>query len=422
MTYNEVLKLLDQRQETKWKLGLSRIEGLLAALNNPQDLTPTVHVAGTNGKGSFCSIVASILSSAGLRVGLFSSPHLVSPRERIRVNGEPISEADFARALGDAYEAEPEEATYFELVTAAAFLHFRRVGADIAVIEVGLGGRLDATNAMKKPLLSVITSIAHDHGKHLGDTLGAIAREKCGILKEGVVCLCGEDGYEPLKVIRKRAYEAASPLIVHRAGVEPIETYWEKGTQLVRSETGERMLFGMVGEPARRNLSLAIRAIEELRSQGIPISSEAVAQGAGNVRWPGRFEVRREGERFLILDGAHNPAAMRAFCNDWERSPFSNMESTFLLSVLADKDVDALLRIAAPRIRRAICSTPPSHRALPAETLAERLRMHGVSEISVIPDPLQAVEEWRRSGIRVGAAIGSFYSIGRILSGEQVAV
>jgi len=421
MNYAEALKLLERRQEAKWKLGLSRIEALLASLGDPQNATPSVHVAGTNGKGSFCTILTSMLSATGLRVGLFTSPHLVSPRERIRVNGEPISEEDFGFVIGEALKAEPEEATYFELVTAAAFLHFKRVGADIAVVEVGLGGRLDATNAIAKPLLSVITSISLDHSKQLGSTLAEVAGEKCGILKDGVICLCGEDGYAPLKVIRKRAYEGAAPLIVHRPSIEPIESHWEDSTQTVRLETGERVTLAMLGEPARRNSSLALRAIDELRAQGIPVSFEAIEQGLKSVRWPGRFEVRRENDRFVILDGAHNPAAMEAFCADWERSPFSDMDSTFLISMLADKDIDSLLRIAAPRIRRAICSTAPSRRALPAEVLAQRVRSLGVSDVSVVEDPLEAVESWRQSGVRVAAAVGSFYSIGRILSEEKVA-
>ncbi|PCI35878.1 MAG: tetrahydrofolate synthase [Elusimicrobia bacterium] len=420
MNFDEALNLLERRQEAKWKLGLSRIEGLLASLKNPQNDTPIVHVAGTNGKGSFCSILASILSAAGLRVGLFASPHLVTPRERICVDGNPISEEDFGSAVGDAVAAEPEEATYFELITAAAFLHFKRVGVDIAVVEVGLGGRLDATNTVSKPLLSVITSIAHDHRQHLGSTLAEIAGEKCGILREDVVCLCGEDAYEPLKVIRRRAYEAAAPLIVHRNNIEPVQSRWEEGLQVVRSASGELLEFGMLGNSARGNLSLVFRGVEELRSQGFPISPEAISAGVRAAHVAGRFDVRREGERFLVLDGAHNPAAMQSFCENWERSPFSKMESTFLISMLADKDIDALLAIAAPRIRRAICSTPPSRRGLSGEELAKRLSLMGVVEVSIVDDPLEAVREWRRSAVRVGAVVGSFYSIGRILSEEGV--
>jgi dihydrofolate synthase/folylpolyglutamate synthase len=422
MTFQEALKLLERRQEAKWKLGLSRIEGLLSALGDPQDAIPAVHAAGTNGKGSFCAVLASILSAAGYKTGLFTSPHLVTPRERIRVDGKPISEEDFGREVGEAAAAEPEEATYFELITAAAFLHFRRVRADFSVVEVGMGGRLDATNAIKTPALSVITSIAHDHGRHLGSTLSEIAGEKCGILKEGVVCVSGEHAYEPLKTIRRRAYEAAAPLIVHRGELTPIETDWENGVQTVRGEDGDRFEFGMLGAPARRNASLALRAVEELRAQGVSIPDEAVARGLREARWSARFEVRREeGGRFLVVDGAHNPAAMEAFCADWERSPFARMEASFLVSILADKDVDAVLRILAPRVRRAICCAPATHRALPAADLARRLRGLGVPEATVVEDPLEAVEAWRAAGTRVGAVVGSFYSAGRVLSAMREA-
>ena len=150
MTFEEALKLLERRQEAKWKLGLSRIESLLGALGNPQDATAVVHAAGTNGKGSFCAMLASILSAAGHRTGLFTSPHLVSPRERIQVDGVMISEEDFGRAIKEVVAREPEKATYFELMTAAAFLHFKRADSDFAVVEVGMGGRLDATNAIAK--------------------------------------------------------------------------------------------------------------------------------------------------------------------------------------------------------------------------------------------------------------------------------
>lgn len=416
MTFDQALKLLERRQEAKWKLGLSRIEALLAALGDPQNATPAIHAAGTNGKGSFCAMLASILSAAGYRTGLFTSPHLVTPRERIQIDGSYISEEDFGRAVGEAVAGEPEEATYFELLTAAAFLHFRRVGADFAVVEVGMGGRLDATNAIAKPRLSVITSISHDHGKHLGSTLAEIAGEKCGILKTGSVCLTGELEYEPLKTIRRRAFEASAPLIVHRGSLEPLESDWENGTQTVRAETGERLELAMLGAPARINASLALRAVEELRAQGTPIPDEAVARGLRAARWPGRFEVRREGERFLIVDGAHNPAAMAAFCADWERSPFSRMDSCFIVSLLADKDSDSVFRLLAPRVRRAVCCTPPSPRALPAAETAARLKRLGVEEISVVEDPAEAVAAWRAGSARVGAAVGSFYSAGRILA------
>ena len=416
MTFEEALKLLERRQEAKWKLGLSRIESLLGALGNPQDATAVVHAAGTNGKGSFCAMLASILSAAGHRTGLFTSPHLVSPRERIQVDGVMISEEDFGRAIKEVVAREPEKATYFELMTAAAFLHFKRADSDFAVVEVGMGGRLDATNAIAKPALTAITSIAHDHAKHLGSTLAEIAGEKCGILKAGVVCITGELGFEPLETIRRRAYEAAAPLIVHRDALEPIDSDWSGGTQTVRAWTGERLTLGMLGAPARVNAALALRAVEELRAQGTPISEEAVEKGLRAARWPGRFDVRREGERFLIVDGAHNPAAMAAFCADWELSPFSKMDACFIVSILGDKDIDAVLRHLAPRVRRAICCTPPSPRALPAAETAARLKRLGVGEISVVEDPAAAVAAWRAGSSRVGAAVGSFYSAGRILA------
>ncbi|MBI4052060.1 MAG: bifunctional folylpolyglutamate synthase/dihydrofolate synthase, partial [Elusimicrobia bacterium] len=212
MTYKEALEILEERQEEKWDLGLERVRACLARLGDPHRKVPAIHVAGTNGKGSVCALFDSVLRAAGYSVGLYTSPHLIGVTERIQVDGRSISELDFAEVLEDVLRVEREPLTYFELLTAAAFLYFWRQEVQVAVLEVGLGGRWDATNVIEKPLLSVITGVGLDHTDILGSTLGRIAEEKAGILKPDVVCVCGETKKEPLSVIENRAVSVGTRL------------------------------------------------------------------------------------------------------------------------------------------------------------------------------------------------------------------
>ncbi|MFH1725698.1 MAG: folylpolyglutamate synthase/dihydrofolate synthase family protein [Elusimicrobiota bacterium] len=422
MTYREALRFLEERQETRWKLGLSRIQGLLAALGDPQDGLACVHVAGTNGKGTFAALLAEVLRAAGLRVGLFTSPHLREPLERIRVDGEAVPPGEFGRLIARARAAEPERASYFELVTAAAFLCFRERKVDVAVIEVGLGGRLDATNVLKRPLLSVITSIAIDHASHLGHTLAAIAGEKAGIVKRGVPCLCGGIAPEALAVIRERVRASGARMIEPRPGLRTVAARWEEGVQELETPEGRRLSLRLLGEAAARNASLALAAVAELRAQGLRIPEEAVARGFSEVRWPCRFEVVRipapkEGYpgRAVVLDGAHNPAAMEAFLSTWSGSPWSRQETVFIVGLLRDKGYAEIARMLAPFARHVVATQPPSPRALKADDLARALRAAGCQDVAVEPDPEAAWRAWERSAASAGVVCGSFYLLGGIL-------
>ncbi|MEK7745730.1 MAG: Mur ligase family protein, partial [Elusimicrobiota bacterium] len=276
-TLAATLRFLDSRGETRWDLGLSRIRGLLGRMGDPQDAVPSIHVAGTNGKGTVCAFLASILKESGLRTGLYTSPHLLDVRERVAVDGKPVPARAFAAAVDAARRAERDPATYFELLTAAAFHHFREAGAEIAVVETGLGGRLDATNALASPLLTVITSIGLDHTDHLGKTLSAIADEKAGILKRGVPCLCGEGAPEPLSRIRRRAGEAGAPLTQARVRLETVATDWNLGRQRVilgggaqgRAVPGARPFSSRAGGGVRE-LGLPLPGPAALRDPGTP--------------------------------------------------------------------------------------------------------------------------------------------------------
>ncbi|MBI5596421.1 MAG: bifunctional folylpolyglutamate synthase/dihydrofolate synthase [Elusimicrobia bacterium] len=412
MDYAGALAFLEGRQETRWKLGLSRIEALLAAAGDPHDGLPAVHVAGTNGKGSFCAMLASALSGAGLKTGLYTSPHLSSPRERIRVDGRMVSEADFAALIHRLKLCEPEESTYFELVTAAAFLHFRRERVDAAVVEVGLGGRLDATNALRSPLLSVVTSIGWDHAQHLGDTLEKIAVEKAGIFKPGVPVLCGEDAPVPRAALEARARQAGAPLRSVPALVRVGED-WGAGFQDARTTGGTRLRIPLLGDPALKNAGLVVAALEALPGRGLAVRLAPALDGLSRASWPARFEVRRTADgRVRVIDGAHNEPALEAFAATWRRSPYSGGEPVFLMGTLADKDWERLAALAAPLGGRFLVAAPPSPRALPAELLAERLRACGARDVRAFSSAPEAVRSWFDDPAPSGAMIGSFYLAG----------
>lgn len=423
MSYRDALAFLEGRQETRWKLGLSRIEGLLGRLGDPQDAVPAVHVTGTNGKGTFCALLAAVLREAGLKTGLYTSPHLIEPVERIALDGRPVAREDFARLLAAVRAAETEQASYFELVTAAAFLAFREARADVAVVEVGLGGRLDATNALRRPALTVVTSIGLDHAPQLGSTHASVAREKAGILKPGAPFLCGEEAPEALAVLRERAYEVGAPMILPRPAFRVLAEDWEGGFQDV--DFGGRVLrLGLLGAAAARNAALVLAAVDELKSRGWRVPEEAAARGFAAPAWRARLEpLRLAGGRTLVLDGAHNLPAMEAFAAAWRRSPWGGRPAPLIAAFLRDKDYEGMARVLAPLAGPVIAARAPSPRALEAGEVAAVLRSAGCAEVSAEPDPERALERWRRETAGAGAAVGSFYLAGKILEAlEKAAV
>ena len=302
---------------------LERISRLLERLRNPHLAVPTVHVAGTKGKGSTAAMIASILSTAGMRVGLYTSPSLHTVTERVRVGMEPIGREDFA-SLVERMWPEVEwvgehggygPLMYFEFLTALAFQHFRETNADFQVIEVGLGGRLDATNVVH-PAISVITSISLDHTSVLGDTIPLIAAEKAGIVKDGVPVVVAPQDMEALDTIRRIAIERGSPMVdVGRdLSWQPQHADLDGQTFSVQGlrDTYEVSL-PLIGDYQQENASTAIAAAETLVDAGYPLTRSDILDGLRNVRWPGRFQVLRRGGPQVIADGAHNPYSMRRF-------------------------------------------------------------------------------------------------------------
>jgi len=303
--------------ERVWRL--DRVRELLAALGNPQQRYRTVHVAGTKGKGSTTAMIESILRADGYRTGMYTSPHLHTFRERIRVGGDLVSEEDLAALVQEVSPllAVRPELTVFEIITALAMLHFAKCGVEHAVVEVGLGGRLDATNVLI-PDVSVITSISLDHTKVLGNTIGAIAGEKAGIIKPGVPVVSAPQVSEALSVIKERAGALGSELILcGRDWKWRFEGADLEGQSLTLCRPGHEsapehadLRIPLLGEHQLENATAAVAAVEALRARGVTISPQAIRRGLAEVRWPGRMEVLSR-RPLVVLDGAHNPDSIQ---------------------------------------------------------------------------------------------------------------
>jgi dihydrofolate synthase / folylpolyglutamate synthase len=361
VTYSEALAWLYGTQRFGIKLGLENVQRLLRELAVPGKGQPIIHVAGTNGKGSVCAMIDSIGRAAGYRTGLFTSPHLVTYRERIRVNGEMIGQDDVARGLGALREmirAWDPHPTFFEITTALALDHFKNTGCELIVLETGLGGRLDATNALS-PIVSVITPIGYDHEKWLGNTLEAIAREKAGIIKPRIPVISSRQEPEAENVVRARAAECDAPL--EFVAPVPDRRPGEDATVLDR-----RYKVALAGEHQRENAALAIAA---LRAGNIAIADDEIARGLAAVQWPARFQ--RWDDR-IIIDGAHNPSGARVLVQTW-REEFGDERATIILAVLRQKNIEGICRALAPIAAHFILPHIRTERALPPNELATQL-------------------------------------------------
>ncbi|MEH1839594.1 MAG: folylpolyglutamate synthase/dihydrofolate synthase family protein [Nostoc sp.] len=291
-------------------LGLDRILNLLANLGNPHHQVSVIHVAGTNGKGSVCAYLSSVLTEAGYRTGRYTSPHLVDWTERICLNEQPISSEELSQLLEKVQAAirpEDESATQFEVITAAAWLYFAQAKVDVAVVEVGLGGRLDATNVCLEPLVTIITSISREHWQQLGPTVADIAREKAGILKPGCPIVVGALPPDAQKVVRSRALELQCPIFTPQPARQ-IATGWAE-YQTIQNSNLIKYPLPLAGQIQLANSALAIAALEILQQQGWQISEEAITNGMAKTKWPGRMQWTTWKNYKLLLDGAHNTAA-----------------------------------------------------------------------------------------------------------------
>jgi dihydrofolate synthase/folylpolyglutamate synthase len=415
MTYAEaVARLLALRggEHAGMRPGLERIEGLLEALGRPQTCYALVQVGGTNGKGSIAAMLATILKAAGRRVGLYTSPHLVSFRERIRVDGEAIDEdalVDGVEALGTLIVR--FDATMFEATTALALDHFAREGVDIAVLEVGLGGRLDATT-VGAPVATVLSRIDLDHEAYLGTTLEAIAAEKAAVIRAGVA-LSAAQATEVTPLIVERARRVGVPLLLEGRDLHVEVLGRDRHGQRISCRGSdwalERLDLPLLGIFQPSNALLAVAAARRLHA-----AEAAIRRGLARVRWPGRFQII-DGRPTLVLDAAHNPAGARALAASL-RETFGSAPLTFVLGISRDKDAAAMLAALAPLAHRLILTRAAVPRAADPEAL-RRLAPATVPIVETAPSSSAALAlATRPPTTEVVCVAGSLFLVGEILA------
>lgn len=401
-------------------LELAVIEQLLDALGNPHGQLDAIHVAGTNGKGAVCGYLTNVLLEAGHHVGTFTSPHLHEVNERIRIDGKDIADKaldDLIMRVLDAAEEADLEPTYFEALAAMAFLHFAEQETDLAVIEVGLGGRHDATNVLIDPLLTIITNVGIEHAQQLGDTDEAIAREKAGILRKGVPVLTGAEGLA-LKAIWSEAAKQRAPLKVLRSMGRPEVlvnnldgiTFEIPGTEL--GEITSRMPCTHNAE----NAALAVHAARLLREQDIEISDDAIRTGIEGTFLPARCQVLQKGPAFIV-DGAHNPDAVKALRSFAQEQGFERL--FIMYGVLKDKDYGQMTEILAPESQEVFVTKPPGSgdRGLNAKALAGEAKRYcsRVREVRNIKTALKTMLGTANPEDAI-LVFGSFYLAGEVLN------
>lgn len=360
MTYSEAIKFLYDLQLFGAKLGLENTFKLAELAGRPQDKLRFIHVAGTNGKGSTCAMLESVYRAAGLRVGLFTSPHLVAFGERIQVNRQLIGETDIVRLAGEmkslmARFPEDSHPTFFEVVTVMALRYFAEQKCDLVIWEAGLGGRLDATNIVT-PLASVITNIQFDHQAWLGDTLARIAGEKAGIIKPRVPVITAVDDPAAFRILFETARRNECPF--------SLITWAQAEYQPLRG-----LALPLLGEHQRLNAAVAVHAVKALNKE-IPVSDEIIRAGLMNVRWPGRLQlVERTNGQKLLLDGAHNIGGAESL-RVALKTYFSTQQPTLVLGILRDKDCDKICEILAPLAARILLVQVNSQRTASPHDLA----------------------------------------------------
>ena len=415
MNYEETIAYIHNAYWKGTKDGLSRTRELLELLGNPQKELSFIHVAGTNGKGSTCAMLASILQAAGYRTGLYTSPFVNRFNERIAIDGTPISDQELVdafeiiRPIVDGMINPPSE---FELITCAAMLYYKQQRCDVVVLEVGMGGEFDSTNIIDTPLLTIITAMGFDHMKYLGNTMTEIASAKAGIIKpDGVTLIYGENP-EADKVFVDTSERMHSRLVVtdHGAAVDHAHTL-----------RGHDLSFGpykhihlpLIGSHQVKNAAVVLTAVRELKKRGLIIPDAAVYEGMASVKWPARMELLCERPVFL-LDGGHNPHGFHAAALTL-RELFPDQKVTAMMGVMADKDHGDMIRELLPLVKRFVTVQPDSPRSMSAEDLAEEIRSLGGKAV-----PAGTVENGVKMLLKeakeddVLLAIGSLYMSGTV--------
>ena len=425
MDYEEAIEYLYNLKIYGMSLGLERIEFLLKSLGFPHENMKAIHVGGTNGKGSVCAMLSSILSSAGYKVGLFTSPHLLEFEERIRINGEPVSKeklcslVDRIKPIASSMvkNGDFEHPTFFEIATAMAFLHFNDEDVDFAVLEVGLGGRLDATNIIS-PLICVITSVSLDHTHVLGTTLGEVAGEKAGIIKEGIPVICGIEQEEILKIIKNICQEKNCQVLFSK----------NQGGYTLKESTVDHQKFDihfngsqytdlkipLLGEHQLKNAQIAIMTIELLKGMGVDIKEEDLRKGLEDTKWPGRLEIIQK-DPIVILDCAHNPSGMKALgsvINDM----FGHTKKTLIIGIMRDKDIPGIVKEAGSFADSMIITRPKFERAAAHELILNWAKKY-CEDVKIIQNVAEAVNFAISTADSNDAVIisGSIFNVGEAM-------
>ncbi len=423
---DKLLQRLYRRNLHTVKLGLDEMRALLAGLDNPQDAFLSIHVAGTNGKGSVCALLASVLQAAGFRTGLYTSPHLVRFNERVRINGEPLSDADLARGLKVVEKAAarlPEQGlrdvTFFEFTTALAFAAFREQKVQVVVVETGMGGRLDATNVVT-PVVSVITPIGLDHMAYLGSTVEVIAGEKAGIIKSGRPVVMAAMDPKATLVLRRVARERGAPVIPAAESVQVRRSRQTLAGQRVVVETEDEAIgpvaLPLLGSHQLANVATAVTALVAFREAcHLPLAGEAIAKGLASVHWPARLQILEQ-DPPVILDGAHNPPAARILAESWHEL-FPRQPIGLVAGFLSDKDVAGCLREWTGSVKRVWLVRLSGERAMPMADMVVAAR--GV-HLDALPMPdlasaLADAKSWAAEQRGVVAIAGSLHLAGEVL-------
>lgn len=391
--------------------GLERMRVLMDLLGNPQDRVKYIHVGGSNGKGSCCAMLDSILRAAGYKTGLYTSPFIERFTERIRVNGKDILPGELAavtervRVAAESMEDHPSR---FELLTAVAFCYYAQMACDIVVLEVGMGGEFDATNVIPAPEVAALMNIGLEHTEYLGDTLEKIAQTKSGIIKPGCTAVLYDGAPEVTAVVSRVCAQNNTELVYAKAdAVTPLGSTL-KGQSF--GYDGQNYLLRLLGEHQLKNVSVVMRVAETLVRRGYCIPAEAVKEGLRTVQWPARLEVLSE-QPLFILDGGHNPQCAEALAKALP-ALLGETKATFLIGILADKDYHCMLDTVLPFMAEAVCITPDSPRALPAGELRSEIILRGVNA-TVAGDVAEAVALSVSKGYPV-VAFGSLYSAGLV--------
>ncbi len=425
------LEQLYARRTFGIKLGLEVEETLLKALGNPERAFLPVHVAGTNGKGSVCTMLESIFRRAGLRTGLYTSPHLVRFNERIQVNGKPVPDADLLELWQVGEKAERQvagghdgtESTFFEFTTALAFEYFRRCAVQVGVVEVGMGGRLDATNVVT-PLVSVITPVSLEHMEYLGRDVATIAGEKCGIIKPGRPVVYAQPDSEAAAVVIRVASERGCRCINAMEAVRVERIRQDLDGQKVRIESADQS-YGVVrikllGRHQLVNVALAVAAMEEaFAAMGLPVPVEAVRAGLEDAVWPGRLQIL-EKEPLTILDGGHNPGAAQALAEALKELA-GKKPVGLICGMCGDKDMAGFFGPIARRLKRVWAVRLTTPRSVDPARIVETTFAFGLrAETATLSEAREAARKWALEAGGVVCVAGSLFLAGEVLAAEPV--